>query len=110
MRFGFDQAAQYLSNRIAATKRFARLVYEMSLRFVQRNQRIEITGVETLFELARPILGLIRQCCGHCCDEVPDPARSSTDELARQIATINEAAAASAAMVRTWFHVVQFFR
>jgi len=51
LRFCLDQAAKHFANGIVADEGFARLVYEMSLRSVQRHHRIEITSVERAVQL-----------------------------------------------------------
>src|SRR5262245_61531810 len=47
-RFRLDQSGQYVTNPLAADDRFAGPRHEAGVRFVQRDDRLEIAGIESL--------------------------------------------------------------
>jgi hypothetical protein len=60
LRFRLNQATEHFPNRVTADQCFAGTSDEARFWFVQRHDCIEVTGVEMLHELTRPILRLMR--------------------------------------------------
>jgi hypothetical protein len=59
-----DQFGQHETNPVVADNRFARLRHEARVRFVQRDDRLEIAGVELLLKQTWPILRLVSDIFG----------------------------------------------
>lgn len=60
-RFGVDQCSEHVTNPVAANDYCAGPVHEPAIRFVQRDDRLEIASVEVLLEEMWPIFRFVRR-------------------------------------------------